>query len=264
MTTLQALVLGVIQGLTEFIPVSSSGHLVFLPRFFGWEDQGLAFDVIVHLGTLVAVLFYFRNKIIEVIKGTMRRNPQSVRFSAMIVCSIIPAGIVGFFLNDIVENTLRSPVIIAYGLIGWGLVLGVADTYAKKKANTIQVEDMGWKHAALMSCAQAIALIPGTSRSGITMTAGLFGGLTKKAAAEFSFLMSVPVIALAGLIKIIELVNSSEGAFFDHTLLVGFVASVVSGFFAIRLLMSCVEKWGFMPFVVYRVVVGMLILAILV
>jgi len=263
MLELQAIILGIIQGLTEFIPVSSSGHLIFVPVLFGWPDQGLAFDVVVHLGTLLAVVIYFREKLFRIGKSFVTELPENKtyrRLGWLLILTIIPAGIIGLLGGDWIEANLRNPEVIAYGLIGWGAVLYIADKYSAKLQTHTDTNHMSVKQVVAVACAQAIALIPGTSRSGITMTAGLFAKLDKTSAAEFSFLMSVPVIALAGALKIIELIQTGLGELTLSALILGFVASAVSGFIAIAGLMKIIQKWSFKPFVLYRIVVGVLIL----
>ncbi|MEK7084466.1 MAG: undecaprenyl-diphosphate phosphatase [Patescibacteria group bacterium] len=278
MNVLHAIVLGAVQGLTEFLPVSSSGHLIFFPKLFGWPDQGLAFDVVLHVGTLFAVVVYFRKKLIDILKSIFPKkslitNHQSpvtnteARMNQMlalyIFLSTVPALIIGFFFSDWIETSLRSPVVIAYGLIGWGIMLGWADIFARKQTSTqASRQSMNWKTAFFIGCAQAIALIPGTSRSGITMTAGLFAGLSRSAAAEFSFLMSIPVIAIAGAVKTFELFQNGLGDIGVLPLVAGFLTSFVFGFSAIWGLMKIIQKWSFLPFVLYRVAVGILILVL--
>lgn len=272
MTIIQSIVLGVIQGLTEFLPVSSSGHLIFLPKLFGWADQGLGFDVVLHLGSLVAVVVYFRKKLWQMIKAFFSRKPElksDRRLAWLIILSIIPAGVVGLLFNDWIEMNLRGAEVVAFGLIFWGIVLYVADTYAKKQPSSrAQVEgknkktlnQTNWKTSLFVGCAQAIALIPGTSRSGITMTAGLFSKFDKKSAAEFSFLMSVPIIFLAGAKHLFEMLEVGLGGLSMVVLIVGFLSAALSGFFAIWGLMKIIQKYSFTPFVVYRIIVGVLVL----
>ncbi len=268
MSFVQALVLGVIQGFTEFLPISSSGHLVFVPKIFNWADQGLAFDVVVHLGSLVAVIVYFRKKLWLLIKAFFSRNSGLVkerRLAWFLLLSIIPAGIVGWFGKDWIEEYLRSALVIGVGLIVWGIVLLIADRLQSRIGwGESSLETLNWKKVLFISCAQAIALIPGTSRSGITMSAGLFSKLDRKSAAEFSFLMSVPVILLAGLVKVVGLLENGLGDLTYSTLLVGLVSAAFSGWLAVSLLMKIIQKWSFTPFVVYRVVVGILIILFLV
>ncbi len=282
MTILQALTLGIIQGITEFLPISSSGHLIFIPHIFGWGDQGLTFDVIVHLGSLIAVVVYFREVLFRIVRaffspkqqtipplagipsrgGTYNRQQQDRKMGWLLALSIVPALVVGLFF-EVLGVELRSPVMVAFGLIFWGVVLGTADRYQKQSKNQ-EPRTITFKNALFIGCAQAIALIPGTSRSGITMTAGLFAKLTKKQAAEFSFLMSVPVIAIAGALKVVQFVKDGGEAIAFFPLIVGFFAAAVSGYVAIWGLMKIIEKWSFMPFVVYRIVVGLAILMFLV
>lgn len=269
MTLIQSIVLGIVQGLAEFLPVSSSGHLIFLPRLFGWGEHDIAFDVILHLGTLLAVIFYFRKKLWKLFlaffdfkKDISVEVKSDKRLAWLIIFSIIPAGFVGYFFGDIIESAFRSSTFIAFNLIFWGVVLFLADRYSQKKAEK-NLEAITWKDNLFISCAQALALIPGTSRSGITMTAGLFAKLDKNAVAEYSFLMSVPIIFLAGMTHVLELVKNGLGDLNLTFLLSGFVFSLLSGLLAISLLMKIIRKWSFTPFVVYRILVGILILLIL-
>lgn len=274
MTFFQAIFLGCIQGLTEFLPISSSGHLIFIPQFLSWPDQGLVFDVVVHLGTLFAVVIYFRQELWLMAGGILGFHKKGIknyelkikeyrRLGWLILLSIIPAGIVGFFFGDYIEATFRSASVIGWGLIGWGIVLYAADRFGRRYGNTLTLKHMDAKRALFIGAAQAIALIPGTSRSGITMTAGLFSTYTKKAAAEFSFLMSVPIIALAGVLKIVELIEVGLGDVQISVLLVGCFSAAVSGFVAIWGLLRVIERWSFLPFAAYRVAVGIVVLLFL-
>ena len=262
--------MGLVQGFTEFLPVSSSGHLIFLPRFFGWPDQGVAFDVVMHLGTLVAVIIFFRARIRSLSRALFSRDPGVAverKTAWLIGLSLVPAAAVGYLL----ETNFRSPLLTAVNLIGWGLVLGAADLYTRRR-NRVRSEAqpgtdvsslngrLTWKKALFIGSAQAVALLPGTSRSGITMTAGLFSGFGRTAAAEFSFLMSVPIIALAGLSKAAELFRGGLDNIAGAQLVWGFAASAVSGLIAIGLLMRVIKRWSFLPFVAYRLVIGILII----
>ncbi len=263
MTVMQALILGIIQGLTEFLPISSSGHLVFVPKLLGWADQGLSFDVVVHVGSLLAVIVYFRRRLWTLTKGLFGSNKATKKERKLawyILLTIIPAGIVGFLFGDWIELNLRSTRLIAFGLIFWGVMLGFVDTVSSRIKKKKTLDETSWQTSLFIGLAQAIALIPGTSRSGITMTAGLAGKMSKESAAEFSFLMSVPIIALAGALKITELIKVGLEGFSITTLSVGFAASAVSGFLAIKLLLGIVRRWNFMPFVFYRIIIGLLIL----
>ncbi|MFZ2189778.1 MAG: undecaprenyl-diphosphate phosphatase [Candidatus Magasanikiibacteriota bacterium] len=266
MNVFQAIVLGFIQGLTEFLPVSSSGHLIFLPEFFGWADQGLGFDTMLHLGSLIAVVIYFRIKLWKIIKAFFSRKAElksDRKLAWLIILSIIPAGLAGIFFNSWIETSLRGANLVAFGMIFWGIMLWLADTYAKKQESKKTLEQTSWKNALVIGFAQAIALIPGTSRSGITMTAGLFSKFDKKSAAEFSFLMSVPIIFLAGAKQILDLAEIGLGDISLSILVVGFLSAAFSGFLAIWGLMKLIQKYSFTPFVVYRLLVGILILIFL-
>jgi undecaprenyl-diphosphatase len=206
LSALQAIVLGLVQGLTEFLPISSSGHLAIIPLVSAWPDQGLAFDCVVHLGTLTAVVYYFRTDLanmsvgfVETIKKRSWSANRDGQMAWMIGFATIPAGIFGLALKDYVENDLRSVETIAIASIVFGVLLLAADKMGKHK----RTEDK-WdlKDTLIVGFAQAVSLIPGTSRSGITMTAALFLGYTREAAARFSFLLSIPVIFLAGGLKV--------------------------------------------------------------
>ena len=274
MQIVQALVLGIVQGITEFLPISSSGHLIFVPKLFGWSDQGLAFDVMVHMGTLFAVVWYFRKRIFVLLKNVFPKysgkekkwvisDPLNFRLAWFVGLSIIPAGIVGLFFNDFVEANFRDSSFVALGLIFWGIILGLADWYGKKKHNKKTLDSLHWKNVVAIACAQAVALMPGTSRSGITMTAGLFSGLTKKSAAEFSFLMSIPIIFIAGLTTLKDVFDVGITSSEISIMIIGFLSAVFSGYFAVAFMMRIIEKHGYSLFVWYRIILGVLILLFL-
>jgi len=280
MSFVQAIILGIIQGLTEFLPVSSSGHLILFPKLFGLLDQGMAFDVVLHLGTLVAVIVYFRSKLWSIIKSYLsfifpakmedqklltnphfyKNQKENRKLGNLILLSIIPASIVGFFFGDWLENSFRSVKVVAFSLIFWGIVLWIADVYARKEKNKKTLKQISWKQSLFIGCAQVLALIPGTSRSGITMTAGLFSKFNKTSAAEFSFLMSVPIIALAGGKGLLDLIQSGSFSESFLILLVGFIFSALSGLFAVWGLIKIIKKYSFLPFVIYRIFLGFIIL----
>lgn len=270
MTYFQAIFLGVVQGLTEFLPVSSSGHLIFFPKIFGWADQGAAFDAMMHVATLVAVIFFFRHKIWDLIQSLIHFKSNTVenklnrKLILFLIVSTIPAGLFGLLASDWIETKLRATWIIGFNMIFWGIILGIAEWYRQKKGTGKSLEQAEMKHSALMGVAQAIALFPGTSRSGITMSTGMFSGLSKKAAAEFSFLMSIPIIALAGGLHIVEIIQTGVIEVSSSLLLVGFLSAMISGIFAIWFLMKIIEKWSFKPFVFYRILIGILIFIFLV
>lgn len=261
MDLIQAFWLAVIQGLTEFLPISSSGHLILFPQIFGWPDQGLAFDVAVHVGALTAVVWFFRQEI-KVLSCDwsrsviQRKTIGESRLAWAVAIGTIPAGLAGLFLNDIIEFYLRSPIVIAWATIGFGLLLWAADHFAKHR---ITEHELGWGGVVFIGIAQALALIPGTSRSGITMTAGLMLGMKRTACARFSFLLSIPLISAAGGLKTKELVESAAPV--DWTAItVGVVLSAVTAYICIRLFLTMIERIGMLPFVIYRLVLGVLLL----
>lgn len=256
MTILQALILGLIQGITEFLPLSSSGHLILVPELLGWPLQDLAFDVMVHLGTLVAVIFVLRRDIKKLFLAFLSRKHTPERSVAwMILVATVPVLVVAYFASDIIEKVLRVPVVVVVSLIVWAVVLGIADWFAKKHSETNKLKKIGWKQAIVIGFAQVIALIPGTSRSGITITAGLFAGLNRRTAARFSFLLSVPAIAAAGAKSVWDL-SSSVGALDPLPLVAGFFAAMISGALAIKFLLEIVARTNFMLFVWYRLILA--------
>ena len=264
---LESVILGLIQGITEFLPISSSGHLILIPKIFGWQDQGLAFDVVVHLGSLVAVVFVFRKKLAEILRGIFgqgRGAEKNSQLGVLIILSIIPAGIIGYLFGDYIENNLRSKFVVAASLIFWGIFLWLANRYSRKAHyKTQNVNSVGVWQTIVVSISQAIALIPGTSRSGITMSAGLFTKMSRHTAVEFSFLMSIPIIAIAGAWELLNLFKVGFGAIDLGNLIMGFVAAAVSGFMAIKLLLAFVKHWGFGLFAVYRIALGAAVLILL-
>ncbi len=258
MDFIQLFILSVIQGLTEFLPISSSAHLILVPILTGWQDQGLAFDVAVHVGTLSAVVFYFRQQLILMAKDwlksltTFKQTPDSLLAWGVII-GTIPVGIVGLLFKDVIETSLRSPLVIATTTIIFGLTLWWADAYGKRQRDehTLTLKDI-----LIIGCAQAIALIPGTSRSGITMTAALFIGLNRAAAARFSFLLSIPAILLPGLLKTLDLANASHNDIEWNTLFLGALISGCTAFVVIHFFLKLLEKTGMLPYVIYRFLLG--------
>ena len=253
----QILGLGLLQGLTEFLPISSSAHLILLPLLLGWEDQGLAFDIAVHVGTLIAVVSYFRKDIRKLIVGWFtsivnQQQTQESRLAWMVIIGTIPVGLVGLFAGDLIEIYLRSPVIIALSTILFALLLWWSDVKGPRSKDEYAITI---RAAVIIGLYQVLALIPGTSRSGVTMTAGLILGLTRQAAARFSFLLSVPLIFLAGSLKSLELINSSI-AIDWFSIAVGVVVSALSAFACIALFLRMLEKIGMLPFVIYRLFLG--------
>ncbi|MCC5868982.1 MAG: undecaprenyl-diphosphate phosphatase [Gammaproteobacteria bacterium] len=263
MDWLQAIVLAIVQGITEFLPISSAAHLILVPVITGWEDQGLAFDVALHIGSLVAVVWYFRRELgamtvdwIASLRG--RGLTADARLAWAVGLGTIPVGIAGIIFRDHVELLLRSPVVLATSLIGFGLLLGWADW--RWRGNRSEY-DIGWREVLVIALAQALALIPGTSRSGITMTAALFVGMSREGASRFSFLLSIPVIFLAGALETRSLIAAS--AEIDWLILgVATVVSGLSAYLCIHYFLAFIKRIGMQPFVVYRVVLGVVLLSV--
>ena len=262
MDSLQAFWLALIQGLTEFLPVSSQAHLVLYALFTGGDYQGIDFDIMLHAGSLVAVLFYFRADLVRMLADTVAAlfggpPTHEARLAGWIVVGTLPAGVLGLVFKDQAETVLRSPLIMALALIGFGLLLGWADWRHRGQRDEYALT---LKDVLIIGFAQALALIPGTSRSGITMTAALFLGLDREAAARFSFLLSIPIITAAGLLGALDLAESGiEG---DWTvLLIGFVVAALSTYACIHYFLAFIKRIGMQPFVVYRILLGLVLLA---
>lgn len=257
----QALVLALVQGLTEFLPISSSAHLILVPALLDWPDQGLAFDVAVHVGTLAAVLWYFRRDLRSLWQGwresiTRREMSHEGRLAWAILLGTIPVGLVGLLAGDWIELNLRSTLVIATTTIAFGLLLGWADWAHRGERSEYQLR---WKDVAIVGLAQALALIPGTSRSGITITAGLMAGLSREGSARFAFLLSIPTIFLAGGLKGVDLVTQQTAVPLD-LLLLGTVVSGISAYFCIAVFIRLLALMGMAPFVIYRLILGVVLL----
>jgi len=258
----QIIILAVTQGLTEFLPISSSAHLILLPHLTGWEDQGVAFDVAVHVGSLIAVLMYFRADLKPLLESwiqsikTRQLTPES-RLVWGVGIGTIPAGLLGLAIAGLdFDEYLRSPLVIASTTIVFGLLLGWADMIGKRERDEYSLT---WKDILLIGLAQALALIPGTSRSGITITAALLLGINRKAAARFSFLLAIPIIILAGAAESLSLMGQNTPV--DWTALSLAVAfSAISAYLCIHAFISLLDRIGMLPFVVYRLGLGILLL----
>ncbi len=254
----QAIVLGSVQGLTEFLPVSSSGHLILVPRVFGWPDQGLAVDAAVHLGTLGALVAYFRRELIGLVTGALSR-----RLAFALALATVPAGLAGLLFDRLIETHLRSPLVVAAATALWALVMEVADRRAAAPLPDAEpLERVGARRALTIGCAQALALIPGTSRSGITITAGLFGGLDRATAARFAFLLGIPITGAAGLVKMLHLVRVGLPAGETGPLAAAVLAAFMSGWVAVWFLVTYLRRRSLRPFVIYRLVLAVIILAL--
>lgn len=262
MTVFQALVLGILQGLAEFLPISSSAHLALVPWFLGWPEAGLAFDVSLHVGTLVAVLVYFRAEWARLIAAawnivrTRKVKTDSERRVIFLILATIPGGIGGLLLADYAETTFRSPVLIAIALMTLGVVLWIVDRYAPR---TRSLRTMGWWDALLIGVAQVFALIPGVSRSGATITAGRADRFDRESAAVFSFLMSMPIILAAAILEVPHALRDNG---LSLPLVVGVIASAVSGWLAIAVLLRYVTRNSYGIFAIYRVVLGLVVLGV--
>jgi len=265
----QAFVLGLVQGLTEFLPVSSSGHLILVPHVFGWPDQGLAVDAALHLGTLAALLAYFRAEIFELFSGVMNR-----RLGVIIVLATIPGAVAGLVFGKHIEENVRWPLLIAGTTAFWGLVMLAADRQApppppprRTHSNPGDrpddpLEHVGWAQGIIVGIAQALALIPGTSRSGITITTGLLAGLDRATAARYAFLLGIPITAGAGMKEALRLIRSGEHVGDTGPILVAILVSFLSGWFAVWFLVNYLKRRSLLPFVIYRLVLAAVIAAV--
>jgi len=254
----QAIWFAVLQGFTEFLPISSSGHLVLAPHLMGWPDQGLAFDVAVHFGTLIAVVAYFRRDLMLMARDWLRAvtggpsTPDS-RLATAVIWGTVPVALAGFFLAGLAESEFRAPLMVASTTAGFGIVLWLADRRGQRTRDHYSLQ---WSDVMLIGMVQVLALVPGTSRSGITMTAGLLLGLSREASARFSFLLAVPVILAASALKTVHLVGSPEPT--DWVALgVGVVASAVVAYLTIRYFLAYIGRMGMWPFAVYRVALAL-------
>ncbi len=262
MDPVQAIILALVQGLSEFLPISSSGHLVLVPYFFGWPDQGLAFDVAVHVGTLFAVIAYFRRELVAMIRawfGSLagRGMTPDARLAWYVLVGTIPVGLVGLLAGGAIEEKLRNPLAVATTLAFFGALMWLADRFGRRERD---VGSMGWRDAILIGCAQALALMPGTSRSGITMTMARTLGLTREAAARYSFLLAVPGIGMAGAYEGLKLATDANHAVDWPVIGLGVAIAAVTGYFCIAWLLRVINRIGFGPFALYRFVVAGIIL----
>ncbi len=259
----QAVVLAIVQGVTEFLPVSSSGHLVLTTQFFGWSDQGLTFDVAIHFGTLLAVLIYFRRNLLDLLRGTLqciaeRKRNEEAMMVANLAIATIPVVVAGLILKGWVESFARSWLVVGVATIVFGVALLLADRWGIRQKDE---SNMPMLHALYIGVAQAIALIPGTSRSGITITCALALGYTRVGAARFSFLLAIPTILGATVLSGVDVFH--EGANTDWaTLGVGIFVSFVCAYLCIDVFLRIVERIGMSLFVIYRLMLGSVVLVI--
>jgi len=260
---LQALILGLVQGATEFLPISSSGHLVLVPWLLGWKNPGLAFDTFLHLGTLVAVLAYFRHDLWSLAlawAGSLRERSLGVpraRVAWLIIWATLPAVVMGLTLEDLFERLFAAPVWVSIFLLVTGLLLFVGERVRKGES---RMESLTWLDALLIGLAQGVAIAPGVSRSGATISAGLWRGLKREEAARFSFLLATPAILGANLLQLWELVRLSGDGEVASTFLVGFLAAAVSGYLAIHFFLRFLKRRSLHPFSLYCWLLGTLML----
>jgi undecaprenyl-diphosphatase len=266
-STLEAIVLGIVQGLTEFLPISSTGHLRIVPAFVGWEDPGAAFTAVTQLGTMAAVLLYFRADLIRIalawlksLRDRSARRELDARIGWYIVLGTIPIGIFGVLFKDQIENGARDLYLIGTALIVLGLVLLAAEKVSTRSRSMEQIQA---RDGLAVGLAQALALVPGVSRSGATITAGLFLGLDRPTAARFSFLLSVPAVVLSGLFELGSILTGDEGQHVStgNLVLATFLA-FVTGYAAIAWLLRFLSTHSTIVFVVYRVALGVLVLVL--
>jgi len=263
----EAIVLGIVQGITEFLPISSTGHLRIVPAFMGWDDPGAAFTAVTQLGTMAAVLLYFRADLARIGRAWLRslRNPEirrelDARMGWYILLGTIPIGIFGLAFKDQIETGARDLYLIGVALIVLGLVLLLAEKIGTRERSMEQIKA---RDGVVVGFAQALALIPGVSRSGATITAGLFLGFDRTAAARFSFLLSVPAVVLSGLLELASIVTGEEATHVGASaLIVATLAAFVSGYWAIAFLLRYLTTHSTIVFVVYRIVLGALVLAL--
>ncbi len=260
---LQALILGLVQGATEFLPISSSGHLVLVPWFLSWENPGLVFDTFLHLGTLVAVLAYFRHDLWSLAlawAGSLRArglsNPQA-RVAWLIIWGTLPAVAMGLALEGLFERLFAAPVLVSLFLLVTGLLLVLGERVRKSES---RMESLTWLDALLVGLAQGVALAPGISRSGATISAGLWRGLKREEAARFSFLLATPAILGANLLQLWDLARLSSAGEAASTLLLGFLAAAVSGYLAIRFFLGFLKRRSLYAFSLYCWLLGTLTL----
>ena len=264
MDDLVVFVLALVQGVTEFLPISSSAHSIILPRWFGWEDQGLVVDVATHFGTLGAVLIYFRRRIADLSVASFQSVRSLIltedsRYAIYLVLATVPIVIVGWLSKNLVETHFRSVALIGIATLLFGLILLVADRVGKR---TKQDASLSTRYAVLIGMAQVLALIPGTSRSGITITCALFLGFTRTAAARFSFLLAIPTISAAAVLTSVDLIGASEPVNWTSIAFAS-ITSFVAAYICIEFFLKLVEKIGMVPFVVYRVLLGIGLLSMI-
>jgi len=240
-----------IQSITEFLPVSSSGHLIAFPLFFGWKEQGIAFDIALHLGTLLAVCVYFFPDLWQMLKSLFLGGSER-KLVGLLFVATLPIAVGGFFISRHIQY-LRQPYMLCFMLVVFGVFLWLSDKFSKASKT---IDTMSFRDAFFIGLAQCLSVIPGTSRSGVTMTCARFCQVKRPDAAKFSMLLSIPVIAAAGTWQIFRLVSSAQIYQLDISFIQGVFYSFLGGLFVIRFLMDFVKKYSFFAFMIYRIVLG--------
>jgi len=262
MNIVQAIILGLIQGITEFVPVSSSGHLVIFHHLLGVEDGGLAFDVALHFGTLVALIGYFWRDLWQYLLSIFKKS-EHTRLAWLLIMATVPGAIIGFLLESAAESKFRSPRLVAINLFTFGLVMLLAEKFYRGRTKHHKFDELTKNQALAMGFAQAAAVIPGVSRSGSTITTGMFMGLTREAATRFSFLLGVPIVAGA-VLKIFTENQALEQLHSEQSIFaVGVLTAAVSGFMAIRFMLRYLSKNGLELFAYYRIAAGILVILLM-
>lgn len=253
MTNFQSIVLGILQGVGEFLPISSSAHLAIAPYFFGWTYQGLAHDVMLHMGTLFAILIYFAKDWVKIIKdGIKEPKSSNGKILYLVILATIPGALAGYFLEGWAETVFRNPSWIGFNLIFFSIFIWLSDRNPKQ---SFEISSINLKHALLIGIAQALAIFPGASRAGMTIMAGLFLGYKREDSARFSFLLATPIIFGAGILEMRKFTASGM----DTSLILGFLFSFISGWLSIKFLLSYLKTKNLTPFIIYRILLGGLI-----
>lgn len=264
MDFIQIIVLAIIQGISEFLPISSSAHLILVPKLTDWPDQGLAFDVVVHMGTLIAVVYYYKHIINQLFSDfffsiVKRETVGESKLAWGLLLATIPVGVAGFLFKDFIGSELRSIEIVGYATLIFGVLLGVAILLSAKR-KTIRGA-LTWLDISFIGAMQILALVPGVSRSGVTITAGLLIGLSRKATVQFSFLLSIPVITLS-VILILADIYQEQQTVNSALLILGFMISAVSAYITIVFFIRLLDTMSMMPFVIYRLFLGLFLLSL--
>lgn len=253
----QSIIYGLIQGITEFLPISSTAHLILLPYFFNWQDPGLTFDVFLHLGTLAAIISFFAKDWLGIFKE------KKYKLLTLIIIACIPAAILGYIFEGKIETSLRSPLLIAFTLAVFGLIIYLADRLMK---HTKKLKKMSYGESILIGFGQSLALIPGISRSGATMAAGIALGFKRQTAAKFSFLIATPIMLGATIFRFKDLLSTPAANWFNgfsvFAALIGFLAALISGYLSIKYLLKYLKRGNLTPFVIYRIVLAIIILIV--